>query len=88
MQNFEEKRTIKVGEIYKHSSGTTYRINEILWSADGYEESGLLPEAIIYTQLENGKAMPAGTRYTRTATNFLKNFELIEERLRDDNWER
>ena len=74
MKNFGDS-IIKVGEIYKHSSGTTYRIDELLWSADGYEESSILPEAVIYTQLEDGEIMPIGTRYTRTVTNFLKNFE-------------
>ena len=71
---------IKIGETYKHSSGTTYHIDELIHSAEGYEESGLLPEAVIYTQLENGEVMPAGTRYTRTVSNFLENFVLVDEK--------
>jgi len=70
---------IKVGEIYKHSSGTTYRVDELLLSADGYEQSGSLSEVVVYTQLEDGKVMPAGTRYTRSTNNFLENFVLLEQ---------
>ena len=69
---------LTVGEIYKHSSGTTYRIDELLFSADGYEQSGSLTEVVIYTQLEDGKVMPAGTRYSRSTTNFLENFVLMK----------
>lgn len=76
--NLEGERMIKVREIYRHPSGTTYRVDELLWSAEGYEESGLLPEAVVYTQLQDGEIMPTGTRYTRTVTNFLNNFELIK----------
>lgn len=66
----------KVGEIYTHNSGTTYRIDELLLSAENYETTGELPEAVIYTQLQDGEIMPAGTKYTRTITNFMANFVL------------
>lgn len=77
---------INVGQIYKHPSGTTYRVDELLLSAEGYEETGALPQSVIYTQLQSG-GYPAGTRYTRTVENFLRNFELSSEReLPTDEW--
>ena len=75
----ESESNIKVGEIYAHSGGTTYRVDGLLWSAEGYEENGSLPKAVIYTQLEDGEIMPAGTRYTRSEINFLKNFVLLKD---------
>jgi hypothetical protein len=70
---------VKVGEIYQHSSGTTYKVDEILLSAENYEATSELPEAVVYIQLQDGEIMPAGTRYTRTLDDFLKNFVKIEE---------
>jgi hypothetical protein len=69
---------VKIGEIYQHSSGTTYRVDEVLLSAENYETTGELPEAVVYTQLQDGEIMPAGTRYVRSLNDFSKNFVKIE----------
>jgi len=55
--------------------------DELLLSADGYEETGSLYEVVIYTQLKDGEVMPAGTRYTRSVANFSKNFVLKSNEL-------
>lgn len=70
---------MKVGEVYRHSSGTTYRVDELLRSAEDYENTGELPEAVVYTQLQEGEVMPAGTRYTRTVVDFMANFVLLDD---------
>jgi hypothetical protein len=69
---------VQVGETYRHNSGTTYRIDEMLFSAENYETTSELPEAVIYTQLQDGEVKPAGTRYVRTLNDFLKNFVKVE----------
>jgi hypothetical protein len=62
---------IVIGGIYDHVSGSTsYRVDEVLTRAEGYETGEPLTQDVIYTQLNDGEINPAGTRYTRSLGQF------------------
>jgi hypothetical protein len=70
-----------VGEVYLHSSGTSYRVDAIIFSAEGYETTGELPKVVLYTQLDDGELCLAGTRYTRSVQDFMNNFKKVATEL-------
>ena len=72
-----EKTEIRLNGTYKHRSGMTYRVDELLHDATGYESSGRVTPAVLYTQLGDG-SFPKGTRWTRSQEDFRKNFELLK----------
>ena len=69
-------KEVQIGEIYKHVEGLTYRVDELISDATGYEESGKVSQSVLYTQLDAG-SYPVGTKWVRDSQDFFDNFELV-----------
>lgn len=66
-----DDQSIVIGGIYDHCSGTSYQVNAVVVRAENYEQTGVLTEDVLYTQLTDGEVNPAGTQYTRSKREFL-----------------
>lgn len=65
---------VVVQGVYRHPSGTTYRVDDLLIDTTGYEERhDLTRKVVLYTQLDKGE-YPAGSRWVRSVEDFLSVF--------------
>ena len=76
---FEQGEGITPNMTVRHDDGLTYRVDQLVHSADGYEEAGVLSGSIrvIYTQLEQG-SHPAGMQWDRDSEEFRKFFTPLD----------
>lgn len=65
---------IRTGEVYVHPEGQRYRVDYFAEDATGYEQGGELVRKVVYTQLDEGKTRPAGSRYVRELKEFKEVF--------------
>lgn len=84
----KNQQKISAGEIWTHSSGVKYEIMDLseghYYDVEDYEVNKKIEgplhvkeidkNKIYYTQLEDGAVMKKGTKYFRSKTNFLDNF--------------
>lgn len=73
----QNNREIIIDGIYNGNHGIKYRVDETLPNAEYFEHTGKLSRDVIYTQLDDGELMPAGTRYRRSEAEFLHGTEII-----------
>ncbi len=69
------------GDTYEHCMGGTYRVIDFGQDATGYEETGAVTRTVVYEQLSNGKAYPAGTVWTRSLHEFINGTTEIDGEL-------
>jgi len=80
--HFMERRGIVIGGTYVHKpSGGTYRVDNLIHDATGYETSGKVKihGTVLYSQLHEGE-FPKGTQWTRAIEDFLRAFKQAKPR--------
>jgi len=72
-----EKR-IPIDSVWVHrTSGGKYQVKDHHEGADGYETGTALERRVSYIQLEDGQIRKAGSRYSRSVTDFLREFDPV-----------